>query len=212
MNKILPILLPKYLARTKNSFINRLAPLSTTNINRAIPPLIWLIAKPITKLGAIIAGRGFRKWWTSLPKIKRKIFLTHLIRNRVRYGSGVGLTTFTGFVFYDSHIQETPLTGRKRFILFTNEQLTEIEKLEQQQLLAIYESDILDPYSPHVNRAMRVANRLFSANREIPEVDNINWKLTVIDANIINAVAFPVALSKQTVFLQYKFVFFLIER
>lgn len=195
MNKLLPVLLPKYLARTKLTFYNRLAPLATSNTTRTIPPLIWLIAKPITKLGAIIAGRGFRKWWTSLPNIKRKIFLAHLARNRVRYGSGIGITTFTGFVYYDSHIQETPLTGRKRFILFTNEQLTEIEKLEQEQLLAIYEKDILDPYSPYVNRAMRVANRLFSANREMPEVDNINWKLTVIDANIINAVAFPVALS-----------------
>lgn len=194
MNKFLPIILPKYLTRTRLTIYNRLAPITTSNTSQAIPPLIWLIAKPITKLGAIIAGRGFRKWWTSLPKMKRKIFLAHLMRHRVRYGSGIGITTFTGFVYYDSHIQETPLTGRKRFILFTNEQLVEIEKLEQEQLFTIYEKDILDPYSPYVNRAMRVANRLFSANKEIPEVESINWKLTVIDANLINAVAFPVVL------------------
>ena len=30
---------------------------STTQPKNAIPPLIWLIFKPITKLGAMIAGR-----------------------------------------------------------------------------------------------------------------------------------------------------------
>lgn len=47
-------------------------------------------------------------------------------------------------------------------------------------------------YSPYTNRALRVANRLFGANKEIPEVSAINWRLTVIDADVVNAVAFPV--------------------
>jgi Zn-dependent protease with chaperone function len=32
---------------------------------------------------------------------------------------------------------------------------------------------------------------LFAANKGIPEVSAINWKLTVIEADIINAAAFP---------------------
>lgn len=46
-------------------------------------------------------------------------------------------------------------------------------------------------YSPYTNRALKVANRLFVANKELPEVSVINWKLTVIDADICNAAAFP---------------------
>lgn len=51
---------------------------------------------------------------------------------------------------------------------------------------------IVSLYSPHSNKALRVANRLFNANREMDEVSSIKWKLTVIDADIVNAAAFPV--------------------
>jgi hypothetical protein len=37
-----------------------------------------------------------------------------------------------------------------------------------------------------------VANRLFNSNKDLPEVSAITWKLTVIDADIVNAAAFPV--------------------
>ncbi len=36
---------------------NKKRSFSTTQPKNAIPPLIWLIFKPITKLGAMIAGR-----------------------------------------------------------------------------------------------------------------------------------------------------------
>jgi hypothetical protein len=48
-------------------------------------------------------------------------------------------------------------------------------------------------YSPYANRALRVANRIFEANKDLKEVYAVKWKLTVIDADIINAVAFPVS-------------------
>ena len=42
-------------------------------------------------------------------------------------------------------------------------------------------------YSPYTNRALKVANRLFNSNRDLAEVAAIDWKLTVIDADIVNA-------------------------
>ena len=36
-----------------------------------------------------------------------------------------------------------------------------------------------------------MANRLFVANKALPEVSAINWKLTVINADICNAAALP---------------------
>jgi len=56
----------------------------------------------------------------------------------------------------------------------------------------MYKKKILDLYSPYTNRAVKVANRLFVANKQIPEVAAIDWKLTVIDnPDLANAVAFP---------------------
>lgn len=59
------------------------------------------------------------------------------------------------------------------------------------KIFLTYEKNIHNLYSPYTNRALRVANRLFAANKGIPEVSAINWKLTVIEADIINAAAFP---------------------
>jgi hypothetical protein len=56
----------------------------------------------------------------------------------------------------------------------------------------MHDSNIVNMYSPYTLRAMRVANRLFAANKEIQEIASIEWKLTLIDADNINAVAFPV--------------------
>lgn len=51
---------------------------------------------------------------------------------------------------------------------------------------------ILDIKSPQVARALRVAQRLFDANKSIEEIANIKWRLTVIESEKINAAAFPV--------------------
>lgn len=63
--------------------------------------------------------------------MKREIFMGHLRRNKYRYLIGIGGTGTGCVVYYQMHIQETPLTHRKRFILFNSEQLSEIEKLEK---------------------------------------------------------------------------------
>ena len=37
-----------------------------------------------------------------------------------------------------------------------------------------------------------VANRLFTANKDLQGVSNIEWNMTVIKSDVINAVCFPV--------------------
>lgn len=111
---------------------------STSTRHNAIPPLLWLIFKPVTKLGAILVGRGFRKWWASLPQVKRTIFIDHLKRNKFRYGIIVSSTSVGSVLYYKAHIQETPITHRKRFILFSSSHLTEIENLEKDQVIQAF--------------------------------------------------------------------------
>ena len=57
-----PFLISINQAKNYTNFIN-FKLFSTSSNKSAIPPLLWLLAKPVTKLGAILAGRGFRKWW-----------------------------------------------------------------------------------------------------------------------------------------------------
>jgi hypothetical protein len=116
-----------------NSSITKKQTFSTSPNRQAIPPILWIFFKPLTKLGAILAGRGFRNWWAALPQMKRELFKQHLIRNKYRYIAGVGGGTTACVIFYQSHLEETPITKRSRFMLFSTEHLTEIEKLEKEQ-------------------------------------------------------------------------------
>ncbi len=77
---------------------------------------------------------GFRKWWTSLPQKKRTIFIEHLKRNKFKYIFVGSSTTTATILYYQMHIQETPITHRRRFILFSSNQLNEIENLEKDQV------------------------------------------------------------------------------
>lgn len=81
-----------------------------------------------------LINRGFRKWWAALPKVKRDIFWTHLKNNKYKYGITFGVTGLVPFIFYQTHLQFTPITHRQRFILFNSEQLVEIEKLEKEEV------------------------------------------------------------------------------
>ena len=100
-----------------------------THSKKALPPLIWVLIKPISKFGAIVFGRSFRKWWKSLPDLKRKIFITHLKNNSKKYIAISGTTTLASSAFYFTHVEEHPITHRRRLILFTLKQLEEIESL-----------------------------------------------------------------------------------
>lgn len=164
---------------------------STTPRNNAIPPLIWVIVKPLSKLSSIIVGRGFRKWWSSLPAAKRTLALSHFKRNKHRYASLIVFVTFSSVIFYQTHLQENPITKRKRFILFTRDQLKEVAQLGVESIKENNKGKILDPNSQASKKALRVANRLFVANKNLPGVSDIDWRLTVVDDKTVNAVAFP---------------------
>ena len=62
---------------------HRAASLRTSAVRSApLPPTVWLVLRPITKLAAVLFGRAYRKWWQALPKDKRAVFLASTRRNR----------------------------------------------------------------------------------------------------------------------------------
>lgn len=87
------------------------------------------------KLIYFFIKRGFRKWWSALPSEKKTIFINHLKNHRLRYGSILGGSGLISGIYYQTHIQETPITHRKRFMLFSNAQLKDIEKLGIDQVM-----------------------------------------------------------------------------
>jgi hypothetical protein len=60
--------------------------------------------------------------------------MDHLKRNKLRYGTITFVTTGTCSVYYYNHLEYTPFTNRRRFMLFTNDQLEIFEKLEKESV------------------------------------------------------------------------------
>lgn len=147
----------------------------------------------LRKFFYLIILSGLRKWIKSQTNLnQKKKIIEHLKKKRKHYFFGISGFGAGSYGYYVSHLELTPITHRKRFILFNSNQLKEVEQLERQSILELYKDKILLKDNKYTIHAQKIANRLFSANLNLPEVNEIKWKLTVIEADVINACAFPV--------------------
>lgn len=177
----------------------------TNQINPALPsrraiqttrpqnvnPLLMAVLRPVSKVAAVLVGRGFRKWWQSLPKQKRKLFIQHLHRNIRIYIFGSIIVGSAGYSYYENHITTTPFTGRKRFMVFTPNQLFTISQEMYHEEMAQFANQKMPADHPMVTRVSRVGNRLLQANNKIPQLYTKVWTVTVIDDPTKNCLVLP---------------------
>lgn len=162
-----------------------------TSPKHCIHPIFLIAAKQITKGLAVITGRVFRKWWKSLPSDKKAYFIAAALRNKWRVAGSVCVVWGVGGIYYFSHIQETPITHRRRFVAFTPEQFKKISDFEFEMQYALFEEHLLPAVHPVYNRVVRVANQLLHGNRDIDEIHKLAWSVSVIDSPIKNAFVLP---------------------
>ncbi|KAL3252435.1 hypothetical protein MRX96_017745 [Rhipicephalus microplus] len=141
-----------------------------TSPRRCIHPIFLIAAKQITKGLAIITGRGFRKWWKALPEDKKAYFISVAVKNRwkiagklrvhLRSNATSALRGALGGIYYFSHIQETPITHRRRFVAFTRDQFRKISDFEFEMQYEAFKPHLLPAMHPVYHRVVRVANQL----------------------------------------------------
>lgn len=174
---------------TKNIFnnapISTIRPFSVSAKQNAIPPFLWVFVKPISKLAAAFVGRRLR---AHFKEFSLRNYIKKHKRNFATGGAGLGTLAS---IYYVAHLERTPITNRRRFMLFTSKQLQLVENLQTEQLMERHQNAIMAPKSQAVQRTLKVAKRLFAANHKIEGVSEIDWQLTVIDAPEANAFAFP---------------------
>ena len=78
----------------------------------------------------LLTSRLFRKWWKKLPEDEKIYYKKRFHLSYGRIAAAVSLLVGLGLLDYFTHIQETPITKRKRFIAFTPEQFLKIVKFE----------------------------------------------------------------------------------
>ncbi|XP_033080942.1 metalloendopeptidase OMA1, mitochondrial isoform X2 [Trachypithecus francoisi] len=93
-------------------------------------PLLLMILKPLQKLFAIIIGRGIRKWWQALPPNKKELFKQSIRKNKWKLFLGLSSCGLLFVVFYFTHLEVSPVTGRSKLLLLGKEQFRLLSELE----------------------------------------------------------------------------------
>ncbi|XP_016144463.1 metalloendopeptidase OMA1, mitochondrial-like isoform X1 [Sinocyclocheilus grahami] len=159
---------------------------------RALPaPLIWMVLKPLQKLIAIILGRSIRKWWLALPPNKKQLFREWTWRRRWHFvGAGAGLLFFVS-LFLLTHLDESPVTGRTRLLVFSRENFMELAQVTAEAYMEEFKDSLIAPSDPRhqvVEQAVRI---LAERNQDIAEISSVPWTVHVVDGPTINAFVLP---------------------
>ena len=92
---------------------------------------------------------------------------------------------------YERHVQECPVPRRRRFVALTPDQTRRVAAVEFANLLETFSADIVTDRHPVYGRVTTVANRLLRGNRDLRQIYDKEWTVTVIDQATKNAFVLP---------------------
>ncbi|NXO03859.1 OMA1 Metalloendopeptidase, partial [Rhinopomastus cyanomelas] len=154
-------------------------------------PLFWIIVKPVQKLFAIFLGRSIRNWWKALPPNKRELLKEGARKNKWKILLGASSLGVLFVVFYFTHLEETPITGRARLLVFGKDHYRELSQVESDMWVEKLKSKML-PETDALHQAVElVVGRLSESNKDIPQMSAIKWVIHVVDEPEINAFVLP---------------------
>ena len=92
---------------------------------------VYLKYIPVLVYGEYLSPcRTLRKWWKGLPLAEKSKVKEKLVYHRLKIAALVGLAIAAGIFNFATHIQEAPITKRRRYIAFTEEQFLKIARYE----------------------------------------------------------------------------------
>ncbi|XP_054159496.1 metalloendopeptidase OMA1, mitochondrial-like [Oppia nitens] len=155
-------------------------------------PLVAIVLRQVAKVAAVITGRVVRKWWRDLPPNKRQLVYQWFIRHKWKFGLSLTALIAMFGVYYLSHISETPITRRKRFVAFTAKQVEELNNYEFEVQLHTFKDKLLPSSHESSKRVARVATQLLNGNNDIQEIHDHEWSVSVVnDPQNKNAFVMP---------------------
>ncbi|XP_046544790.1 metalloendopeptidase OMA1, mitochondrial-like [Haliotis rubra] len=162
-----------------------------TSPRRPIPPIFLIMVKPIVKIGAALTGRGVRKWWQRLPSEEKRSIWTRVKQSWPVFAVMGGAGVSWAWYYYQSHMVATPITNRKRFMMFTHDQMMKISKARAQVELDRYEEQLISVEHPAFQKILKIATRLVESNPDLMQMDVEKWRISVVDSPDVNAFVVP---------------------
>ncbi|XP_068581565.1 metalloendopeptidase OMA1, mitochondrial [Cebidichthys violaceus] len=159
---------------------------------KALPvPLLWMVLKPLQKLAAIILGRSIRKWWVALPDNRRQLFRGWVRRRRWHLAAGAAVAVVIVALLLLTHLDESPVTGRTRLLVFSRETYMELAALTSEAYMEEFAELLVPVTDPRHQVVERVVQHLAQRNEDIPEVSQVTWSVHVVQSPDVNAFVLP---------------------
>lgn len=73
--------------------------------------------------------RSLRKWWVALPANRRELFRQWARQHRWHFAGCVAVAMVIVSLFLLTHLEETPVTGRSRLLVFSRESYVELAEI-----------------------------------------------------------------------------------
>ncbi|KAM6457013.1 metalloendopeptidase OMA1, mitochondrial isoform 1-T4 [Liasis olivaceus] len=163
-----------------------------SSILKAAPaPILLMILKPVQKLFAIILGRSIRKWWHALPPNKKELFKESVRRNKWKIVFGLSSLGVVFIIFYFTHLEDTPITGRTRLLVFDKDQFAKVMEIEYNMWMLEFKNKMLPETDPHYQVVKKVVTHLIESNKDVPEFSEFTWTVHVVEEPNINAFVLP---------------------
>ncbi|CAJ1060109.1 metalloendopeptidase OMA1%2C mitochondrial isoform X1 [Xyrichtys novacula] len=137
---------------------------------RALPgPLLWMVLKPLQKLVAIVLGRSIRKWWVDLPANRQQLLREWVRQRRWHLAAGAGVTMVIVVLLLLTHLDESPITGRTRLLVFSKDKFMELAALTSRTYKEEF-AELMLPVSDARHQVVeQVVQHLAQRNKDIPE-------------------------------------------
>nr|XP_042707342.1 metalloendopeptidase OMA1, mitochondrial isoform X2 [Chrysemys picta bellii] len=164
---------------------------TSSSFQAAPVPLLWIILKPAQKLVAIILGRSIRKWWRALPPNKRELFKESARKNKWKIVVGLCSLAVLFIIFYFTHLEETPITGRARLLVFGKEHFRILSQMEYDMWTEQFKNQMLSETDPRYQVVKKVIGHLSESNQDIPQISEFKWAIHVVEEPGINAFVLP---------------------
>lgn len=159
---------------------------------RALPaPLLWLLLKPLQKITAVILGRSIRKWWVAQPPNRRQLIREWVRHRRWHLISGAGVAMVILALLLLTHLDESPVTGRTRLLVFNREKYMELAALTSEAYMEEFAELLVPVTDPRHQVVERLVQHLAERNKDIPEVSDVSWSVHVVQSPNVNAFVLP---------------------
>lgn len=126
-----------------------------------------------------------------MPEVRRAYWRGRVMeRRQLLYLAVGGILTF-GIVHYVTHINETPVTHRRRYLAFTKEQFMKLAEFLYTTEFEKLQDHIVPPTHPVYERVAKVVKKVVDSNQDLEFMREQTWTILVVDSEDVNAFVMP---------------------